>query len=423
MRILVTVERFPPEVFGGGENSSYLFSKMLAKKHEVHVITSKTSSSSDTKVSPVEKVVTDNKIFLTDEKSDGIYIHRIIKLKKGILPVYIRDHEIFYTKSFRTINSLLKTSGKFDLIHSLSMNMVVGSVLAAKKHKLPVVATVNDHWATCFLRRHFRNGEECIICSSKGLKECLKSSTGRTISLSYVKQSMRIRKHFLSRCNGLITISDRVKEILQSNGFKIPIETIPILVDTELFNYEKPRYTKKVLNIGRIDSGKGVDIAIKAIAKAGIGTLVVAGDGPELEQCKNLANDLGIKDRVEFLGNVDYENIPKLIHDSDIIIAPFQRVEAFGRVLLEANACGRGVITSDIGGGSQMFIKNGKNGLSFPPNDIAGMGKAIKGILSNKKLIESLGRTGRNMVENQMKTEKILTQTEKFYNLIIKKFA
>ena len=406
MKILLTTERFPPNVFGGGEFSAYFVAKTIALKNEVHVLTTKSSGKNNE--------IRFNKI----NRTLKMQIHRVIKPSGEILPDFIQNHEIFYVKSFRAINSFLKSQKKFDLIHSLSMNMVTGSVQAAKKQKLSVIATVNDHWATCFFRNHYWNGHECKKCSGKGLKECLKANAGNIISLPYVKRSMQMRKHFLKQCDGLIAISDKVKEILQANGFKQPIKTIPILVDTELFHYEKPRYTKNVLIIGRVDPGKGVEVAMKAFAAANLGKLIIVGTGSNLANCKKLAQKLGIVDKVEFKGNIDYTNIPELIYNSDIILAPFQRIEAFGRILVEANACGRGVITTDLGGG-KMLIKDGENGYIFSPQDIDGMGNAIKNILSDKKLVKSLGEKGRENVEKLMKPEKISKQIESFYKMIL----
>ncbi len=422
MKILITTERFPPNVFGGGEISAYLLAIALASRHEVHILTSndyETNEKSKLKNSKLKKKVLFGEL-------DKLNIHRVIKPLKDynkIFPLDVRHNEIFYKQSFFAIEDFLSKNDGFDLIHSLNLKTVVGSTLVAKLRNIPIVATVNDHWATCYYRSHFKNNKVCITCSNRGLKDCMIAQIGSATMLPYVKYSMWLKKYFLSKCNGLIAISDKVKEILKSNGFKQPIETIPIMIDTKIFHYEKPRYTGNVLYLGRVDYGKGVEVAIKAFAKAGIGRLIIVGAGSDLGTCKKLVQRLGVEDKVEFKGSISYNQIPETIYESDIVLAPFKRVEAFGRVLLEANSCGRGVITSDIGGGSQMFIRNGKNGLSFPPNDVAGMGKAIKKVLSNKKLIESIGRTGRNMVENQMKTEKILKRTERFYNLIIKKFA
>lgn len=402
----MTTERFPPNVFGGGEFSAYFAASAVALNNEVHVLTSKASGKS-------------NDIrFDKNSTPSKMHVHRIIKPSREILPKFIQDHEVFYVKSFRAINSFLKKNNKFDLIHSLSMNMVIGTVQAAKKHNLPVIATVNDHWATCYFRNHFYNGKVCKKCSNKGLKECLTANVGNLASLPYVKRSMQMRKHFLKQCDGLIAISDKVKEILQANGFNQPIKTIPILVDTDLFHYEKPRYTKNILTIGRVDPGKGVEVAISAFAVANIGKLIVVGTGTNLESCKKLAKELGVGDKVEFKGNIDHNKIPELIYDSDIILAPFQRVEAFGRILVEANACGRGVITTNIGGG-EMLVSDGVNGFVFSPQDIEGMGSSIKKILMDEKLVKSLGENGRKIVENVMKPKEISNQIESFYNLIL----
>ena len=145
LKILMTAERFPPNVFGGGEFSAYFVAKTMAKKHAVHVITSKTQKKNDD--------IKFNEIQIPS----SMQVHRLVKPSGDLLPGFIQNHEAYYVKSFRVINSFLKKHDGFDLLHSMSMNMVVGTVQAAKKHNIPVIATVNDHWATCFFRSHFRN--------------------------------------------------------------------------------------------------------------------------------------------------------------------------------------------------------------------------------------------------------------------------
>jgi glycosyltransferase involved in cell wall biosynthesis len=408
IKILITAERFPPNVFGGGEYSAFLLAKNLAQNNEVHVITSKDDGRLTKKESR------------DAEELNGINIHRIIPPSSSFFPLFLRDHEMFYTKSFRRIKQFLSRHNDFDILHSMSMNMVIGSVLGAKQNQIPIVTTVNDHWATCFFRSHYRIGNVCLRCSSDLLKECMNSQIGSPVTLPYVRYSMWLRRYFLSKSDGLIAISDSVKDILKANGFKSPIVSIPIVVDTEMFQYQKPKYTKNTLYIGRLDPGKGAETAIETFAHANIGTLTVVGTGTGLERCKKLTRELGIQDKVKFVGNISYNEVPEMIYNSDIVIAPFQRVEAFGRVLLEANACGRGVITSNIGGGSKMLIKNGENGYSFDPEDIKGMGECLRTILSDKKHIKKLGITGREIVENEMKKERITEQIESFYHKIIK---
>lgn len=397
MRIAIVTERFPPNIFGGGEISSYLLAKALAEDKEVHVITKGS-----------------NKV----EIIDNFTVHRIIPDGSPRIPEILRRSEYLYLTSFL---SILRTLKGMDIVHVHSMKMIPGTLFACKIKGIPVVATVNDAWATCYYSLHFRNGKLCEHCSTQGLMACLDEHDGNTLGVPYIKASMQLKYASISRCDGLMPHSLFIKEILEKNGIGVEKRFIPPIVDTESFCYEDVRGTGKVLYAGRVDLGKGVEDAILSIERAGIGNLVIAGTGKELEKCKKLSRSLGITDRVEFKGKVPYEEIPKLIHESDIVIAPFRRIEPIGRIVLEANACGRGVITTSVCGANSVLIRDGHNGFIVEPGDVERMGELICSVLSDRTLASTLGRNGRKIIEERFSPGYVKDEVLKFYRHVIGK--
>ena len=111
-------------------------------------------------------------------------------------------------------------------------------------------------------------------------------------------------------------------------------------------------------------------------------TLVFAGNGQTLEQCKNTVNQLELNAQVRFLGQVD--NINKIYRSCDILLTA-SKMEGLPFNVMEAMLCGLPVIASDIKGHSDL-IKDGENGLLFQKNSVEDMVRKIDSILSDKSL-------------------------------------
>jgi len=112
-----------------------------------------------------------------------------------------------------------------------------------------------------------------------------------------------------------------------------------------------------LLFVGRIQPLKGLDVAIAALAALddGRAQLAVVGgpsgaDGPaELERVRQLATDLGVRDRVRFVEPQPHHLLSSWYRAADVVLVP-SRSESFGLVALEAAACGRPVVAADVGG-------------------------------------------------------------------------
>lgn len=152
-----------------------------------------------------------------------------------------------------------------------------------------------------------------------------------------------------------------------------------------------PRY---VLGLGRVVKKKGFDLLIEAwsaIAKEfpDVG-LILAGDGPEINQLRGLAERQGVGSRVSILGPVRRPEVAWLMEHAELFVLP-SRVEPFGMVILEALRAGRPVIASSRGGASEI-VENGREGMIVDPFDSAALGGAIAQLLGDAELCARLGR-------------------------------
>ena len=154
---------------------------------------------------------------------------------------------------------------------------------------------------------------------------------------------------------------------------------------------------KIILFVEVLDVHKGTDILINAFAKVRKNIkgarLVIAGDGCDRKRLEEEVNKLGIKDEVLFLGMVHHDFIGSLMVTSDIVCVPSFR-ESCPRSALEAMACGRPVIASNVGGIPEI-IRDGKTGLLVEPRNVDELSRAIKKIILNKKLQDKMGDAAR----------------------------
>ena len=126
-------------------------------------------------------------------------------------------------------------------------------------------------------------------------------------------------------------------------------------------------YGDYVLSVGRIESVKRVDLAVRAIAATPPPLrLLVAGDGTQRANAERLAHELGVADRVAFLGAVSDEDVLRLYSGARAVVyAPFD--EDFGYVTLEAFLSRKPVVTAVDSGGPLEFVVDGQNGAVCAP--------------------------------------------------------
>lgn len=149
---------------------------------------------------------------------------------------------------------------------------------------------------------------------------------------------------------------------------RVPSRIIPNPFDAEGFrNERRPNRSRDLLFIGRLVTDKGVDDLLRALAEvrtAGFDVgLVIAGGGSELKPLKALARDLGLAERVRFVGPKKNAEVMDLMNSHEVMVIPSKWNEPIGIVALEAIACGCVVIGSE-GGGLATTI--GPCGLTYP---------------------------------------------------------
>lgn len=193
-----------------------------------------------------------------------------------------------------------------------------------------------------------------------------------------------------------------------------PIRAVPNGVDVdELVDRAETSPTSQppyVLSILQMVHYKGVDVLISAFASISARypglRLKLASDGPQRETFEQLARALGVADRVDFLGFVDRQTVVRLLHRCTCFVLPSRtNSESFGIAAAEALACDRAVIASRIGG-LPALVEDGVTGLLVPPGDSRELAAAMRRLLDDPALRETLGRTGGERIRSQFTWER-----------------
>ncbi|MFP3123359.1 glycosyltransferase family 4 protein [Ectobacillus funiculus] len=143
--------------------------------------------------------------------------------------------------------------------------------------------------------------------------------------------------------------------------------------------------------------------------------LLLAGEGPLVESCRELAHKLGVGEMVHFLGY--RRDIDQILPMCDIAVASSLR-EGLPVNIMEAMACGLPIVASDNRGHREL-IRNNENGWVLAPDNISGMADRIKVLAQNDNVKIKLGTTGRNILERKYAIDKVLDKKSSIYALFM----
>jgi phosphatidylinositol alpha-mannosyltransferase len=127
--------------------------------------------------------------------------------------------------------------------------------------------------------------------------------------------------------------------------------------------------------------------------------------------------DMSLTDNVVFTGFVSSAELPSYYRSADIFCAPATGGESFGIVLLEAMACGKPVVATNIRGYASV-LANGEEGLLVPPRDEESLADALLSLLHNKSLRSLMGNKGLITVEKYSWLN-ITRQVMNYYNVLL----
>jgi glycosyltransferase involved in cell wall biosynthesis len=403
MNILFFTQLFYPSLYGGGEYLFFLIAKELVKRgHSVHVIAQRLTGTSEF------------------EQVEGINIHRVGSqiTYSGTLPPTIVTNLRYLTSAVKKGRSIIKENRrngtrKIDIIHSNTYVPALSGYLCSKLCGLPHIITFHDVYQASdkkFWKKNWR-------------------ATQHTNVPFYTSSLSRIVERIVLRLNPALfhTVSEMSKEDLLNFGVKPDkIMVIPNGIDSSSYQQfstgaltDISSVEQNAVFVGRLVFYKNIQTVIRAfrkvIAVMPNAKLIIIGDGLFKEELLKEASP--IKENVIFTQRISHEDKLKRIEESSFMVFP-SLIEGFGIAIIEAFACKKPVLASDIRPMSDI-VKDDYSGFLISPFDEEEWANKMIYLFSNTKQQKRMGENAYHEFQRKYEINAIIKEYQKLYERVV----
>lgn len=288
-----------------------------------------------------------------EENKSIVQRNKKISIVFAYLNVII-NNIIWFFLVLRILRIMFKNDFKPDIFHVHVFTVGVPIIILSKLFKIPVIVT--EHY-TGFSRRNL-NRIELILA-----------------------------KYTMNNASAILPVSHGLKNHIQDYGIKNNFFIVPNVVDTEIFHpiHKNMKNEKtKMLLVANITRQKGIYYLLHALnllnKKRSDFTLDIVGDGCDRLKYEELTKKLCLKEYVKFHGLKTKKEVAIYMQNCDFFIQP-SLFETFGVVYIEAMACGKPVIATNVTGPNEIINEN--TGIIIPPKNINALVHAIDQMLDN----------------------------------------
>ena len=281
-------------------------------------------------------------------------------------------------------------SNNIDIVHFNSPGWRNSVLVAAKLLNIPVVLSLHNPYPENAITRNFNfNIAKKLIIVSESMRENFQNHQSILKKITCIHNGV-----------DLFRFRNDTGNIRNS----LPVSTEGFLIGF----------------VGQICKRKGIDLFIRAasgvIAEYPTAQFVVVGEDGVGEKgftdkMKHFASELGIFDSFLFLGKRN--DIPEIMNSLDFLVVP-SRAEPFGKVIIEAMACKKCVIATNVGGIPEI-IHDGMNGLLVPKEDCLALQKAIITLIKDRSLRKKMGEEGYRTVTEKFSISVLVNKTQNLY--------
>lgn len=363
MNILMHTVYYAPEIGGLESHVHFLCRALAARGHTVRVVTSASQPG-----------------LPTFETMDGV------ELRRTWLPA--RNTPGWAAHALASLPNFIEWAREADVLHAQDIAAVLPCLVARGTSRIPIVTTYHT---SHFLRR-------------------ADSRFWRPVFGGF----LRAADHNLAASTEIANVGEEIAP-------DVRVEPLTNGVDTETFRRaaapdptgrtERPA---RLIAPRRLFEKNGVEYFVRAlplIAEHAAVEALIVGDGPERDRLEVLARELGVADRVSFLGARPHAEMPRLLSSCDLAVFP-SLMEATSVAALEAMACELPVAATNVGGLPEI-IDDGVGGLCEPA-DPASLARLVVRLLEGGRLTD-LGAEARRRVVSQWSNERLADRHEEIY--------
>ena len=389
LRLLAITNRYPPVAQGGyGEICADVMSGLAARGHQVSVL-----SCGD--------------VGEADQTIDGVRVARLLdyvlapwRRPAAGLRAVAHDAEIMRHELERGVDAVFAWHCRGIVKTSLRMAHEAG---------VPVLYQLHDRWVL-----YERPGSLHLPWARL---DRLGARLPRELLGRALAHRLELRAPAIERDGMACFVSEWLEREHTRRGWRPRHrEIVRCGVDVQSFARGEPpeRPPRRLLFAGRIEPRKGLDVAVRALARSDTSLqLTVAGplDDPEYrERVGALVAELGVAARISWLGEVPRARVRELLAEHDVLVFPSTGVEAYALGLLEALAAGTIVVTS-APGGPREYLRHDVNALLFKPGDASGLAAALARLREEQGLAARLLQGARRTAED-ISLDAVLDQLE-----------
>mgnify|MGYP000907457040 CR=1 FL=1 len=261
-------------------------------------------------------------------------------------------------------------------------------------------------------------------------------SHDRINSNSMLFKFMRfIEKQTINRADVVIVVSSKLKDwvISELNADEKKVFVIPNGVDPEKFRpfdasslREKLGYStndKIIMFVKAFTKQSGIEYLIKSIPhiykRFPDTKLLAIGGGPLHEELIEEIKRLGLKSQIKLMNSIPNEEVPYYLNMSDIFVFPSVPMsgteETFGISLIEAMACGKPVVSTEIGGPKEILEGSKDVGILIPPKSPEDISNAVIKLLENSDYAKKIGDNARNYIISKYTWNEVFKKTTNLY--------
>jgi glycosyltransferase involved in cell wall biosynthesis len=218
----------------------------------------------------------------------------------------------------------------------------------------------------------------------------------------------------------VIAISEHNRRFLSARGLDdARVHLVHYGVDLSAYRFRArrtaPSGTVRLLCVASFSEFKGHVVLIEALAAGGPQTdrieVELVGEGPLRRAVEALAERLGVRSRLHFLGRVSEREVAERLDQADLAVLPSVvarsgDTEGIPNALIEAMACGVPVVSTRVSGIPEL-VRDGETGLLAEPGDAASLRDAIERTLADPSAAEARARAGRRLVEREFEIESV----------------
>lgn len=240
-----------------------------------------------------------------------------------------------------------------------------------------------------------------------------------------------ITRFGIEESDGVTAISRWLRDkTLADFTVKRPIEAIPNFVNCDLYMPPDPAvraerrvayaapHERLLIHLSNFRPVKRVIDVVEIFARVSREVpshLLLVGDGPDRSQAEMLAFQLGIRDRVHFVGK--QESVSELLPLADLMLMPSE-LESFGLAALEAMACRVPAIATRVGGVPEL-IDDGATGFLFPVGDVDGMAECAVRLFQDDQRLQAVGAAARQTAQDRFCASRIIPLYERYYEQVV----